>query len=246
MVEGTASLVAAATVLGLVHGAEPGHGWPIAATYALDRSHRWLSGLVAALVIGVGHLVSSVAVVAAFLLAASFLDVSSLGWVRYVAGVLLVALGVREYRHGHSHAHGEGESEYHDDGEPSTFATGDDAPSASGVLDTVDHSGDQDHGLDADDPRGLVGLASAAFVLGFAHEEEFEILGFCTGAADHCLELMLVYAVAVVLSLVALTLMLVAGYDRYEARVERYAEHLPTLSAVVLVLMGLGFIAGVL
>jgi len=218
VVEGTASLFAAATVLGLVHGAEPGHGWPIAATYALDRRRRWLSGLTAALVIGVGHLVSSIAVVVAFLLAASVLDVTSLGWVRYVAGILLVALGAREYRHGHSHGHGEeaGHSHDHGDGahdsEPSLFAAGGDTPTATGIHDTAETSHSRE--LD-DDPAGLVGLASAAFVLGFAHGEEFGILGFCTGAAGHCLEPMLVYAAAVILALVALTLLLVAGYERY-------------------------------
>lgn len=149
MVQGTLSLFAGAVVLGLVHGAEPGHGWPIAATYELDRGHRWLAGLTAAVVIGVGHLVSSIAVV-------------------------------------------------------------------------------------------------AAFFLGFAHEKEFEILGFCTGATQHCLDLMLAYAFAVILALVAPTLLMVAGYQCYEKRLERYAKHFPTISAAVLVLMGLGFIAGVL
>jgi ABC-type nickel/cobalt efflux system permease component RcnA len=279
MAGGTLSLFAAAAVLGLVHGAEPGHGWPIAATYALDRSHRWLSGLTAALVIGVGHLISSIAVVAVFFLAASVLDVTQFGWVRYVAGGLLVLLGIREYRHGHSHehgGHGHGHSHEHDDahdGEPSLFTDAGDTPGVTGVVDSggshdhadelgtlgpivsalpfvggTDDGHSHGHGgaLDADDSRGLAGLASAAFVLGFAHEEEFEILGFCTGATRHCLDLMLVYAFAVVFALVALTLLLVAGYERYEERVERYAEHFPTVSAVVLVVMGLGFIAGVL
>lgn len=132
------------------------------------------------------------------------------------------------------------------EGTASLFATEDDAPLATGIHDTEEHEHGHGHALDADDPRRLVGLASAAFVLGVAHEEEFDILGFCTGATEHCLDLMLVYAAAVILSLVALALLLVAGYERYEERVERYAEHFPTLSTAVLILMGIGFIAGVL
>jgi len=57
---------------------------------------------------------------------------------------------------------------------------------------------------------------------------------------------MTAYALAVVAGIVGLTLLLVAGYERYEERVERLAEHFPTISAVVLIAMGLGFVAGVL
>jgi cytochrome c biogenesis protein CcdA len=263
------ALYAAVATLGLVHGAEPGHGWPVAAAYALDREHRLASGLLASVVIGVGHLVSSIAVVTAFLLVADWVGVADLGWVRYVAGVLLIALGVREYLSGgRSHDHG-GDGHDHDHADedragPAPTESVLSATAASGpALGETDgetthahgageHGHGHDHGhahshaLSADDPRGLWGLASSAFVLGFAHEEEFEILGFCTGATDQCLPLMLAYAAAVVLALVALTLLLVAGFERYEERVGRWAEHFPTISAAVLVLMGLGFIAGVL
>jgi hypothetical protein len=172
--DGTASLFAGAVALGLVHGAEPGHGWPVAAAYALDRRRTWFHGFAASSLLGLGHLVSSVAV------------------------VLLIGLGIREYRHGHSHSH------------------------------------DHDHGLSTDDvdEAGLWGIVTTAFVLGFAHEEEFEIIGLCLGSR-YCLELMLVYALAVLVALVALTLLLVAGFERYGERVEGLAEHLPTVSAVV-------------
>jgi len=212
----------------------PGHGWPVAAAYALDRSRRFAAGLVAGLVIGVGHLVSSIAVVAVFLLAASYFDVTQLGWVRYVAGVLLIALGARESDPDRPR------------GSDGRSAQRRDPDGSHDHHDHHDHAGDSPHhALGADDPRGLAGLASAAFFLGFAHEEEFEILAFCTGAPGHCLPLMLVYATAVIVALVALTLLLVAGFERYEDRVGRYAAYLPTLSAVVLVAMGVGFLLGV-
>jgi nickel/cobalt exporter len=236
MLDGTLSVFVGAVLLGLVHGAEPGHGWPIAATYALDTANRWLSGLAAGLLIGVGHLISSIAVVVAFFLLKSYIGFSQLGWLNYVAGVLLILLGIREYRnhhdhsHDHSHDHGEDEGTHHDHGEEQH---------------NHDHDHDHSHQLSADDPRGLWGITSAAFFLGFAHEEEFEIIVLCTGSS-FCLELMLVYAFAVIFALVALTLLLVAGFERYEERVEHYAEYFPTISAAVLILMGIGFIAGVL
>lgn len=84
MLDGTLSVFVGAVLLGLVHGAEPGHGWPIAATYALDTSNRWLSGLVAGLLIGFGHLISSIAVVVAFFLLKSYIGFSQFGWLNYV------------------------------------------------------------------------------------------------------------------------------------------------------------------
>lgn len=227
MFDGSLSVAVSAVVLGFIHGAEPGHGWPIAAMYALDSSNRWLSGLVASLLIGVGHLVSSIAVVGLFFLLKTHSGLSQFGWLQYVAGALLIALGVHEYRSGHTHDH-TGPSD-HDHGH----------------KEASDHDHDHTHGLSADDPRGLWGITSAAFVLGFAHEEEFQIIALCTGSA-YCLELMVAYAVAVMSALLALTLLLIGGFERYEGRIGRYAEHLPTLSAAVLILMGCGFIAGVL
>lgn len=220
MFDGSLSVAASAIVLGLIHGAEPGHGWPIAAVYALDSSNRWLSGFVASLLIGVGHLISSIAVVGVFFLLKTYSGLSQLGWLQYVAGVLLILLGIHEYRSGHTHDHDHTDAADHDHA----------------------HDG---HGLSADDPRGLWGITSAAFVLGFAHEEEFQIIALCTGSA-YCLDLMLAYAVAVMSALLALTLLLIGGFERYEKRIGRYAEYLPTLSAAVLILMGCGFIAGVL
>ena len=56
---------------------------------------------------------------------------------------------------------------------------------------------------------------------------------------------MFLYAISVIISLVGITLLLVAGYERYEDRLERYTEYLPTVTAVILVGMGVGFIAGI-
>lgn len=82
------------------------------------------------------------------------------------------------------------------------------------------------------------------FALGFAHTEEFDIIAICTGLA-YCLELMLFYAISIIVSLVGITLVLVAGYERYEDLLKRYTEYLLTVTAVILVEMGIGFIAGI-
>jgi ABC-type nickel/cobalt efflux system permease component RcnA len=276
--------LAGAIALGVVHGVEPGHGWPVAASYALDQTNKWLYGFAASLIIGVGHLVSSVAMVGVFFYAKGYFDLTQvnepitiLGGVRIggpvslVAGVLLIALGVREYVHGHGHGgavddthdHGHGHDHDHDDGHDRSHDHG----HGHGESDEHGHSesGGRDAGLRSRLPgflpfaggghshshdsfeesadRGLLGIAWFAFVLGFAHEEEFEIIALCAGS-NYCFELMGAYALTVIAGIVGLTLLLIAGYHRSRERVERYTPYLPAFSAAVLVVMGVGFIVG--
>jgi ABC-type nickel/cobalt efflux system permease component RcnA len=287
-------LLVGAVALGAVHGIEPGHGWPVAASYALDQTNKWVYGFAASFILGLGHLVSSIAMVAAFFYAKSYFELTQvnepihLAWnvfiggpVSVVAGVLLIALGIREYRHGHSHGtHGDGHDQ--SDGDHDHGHSHDDHP--HDLAHPHDHShghdhthGDHDHadghshggengGLlarltgylpfveghshsygEADEAadRGLLGIAWFAFLLGFAHEEEFEIIALCAGS-NYCLELMTAYALTVIFGIVGLTMLLIAGYQRHEEKVEQYAPYLPAFSAVVLIVMGVGFILGVL
>jgi len=226
--EGSFGVTAGAVALGAVHGIEPGHGWPVAASYALDQTNKWLYGFAASLIIGIGHLVSSIAMVGVFFYAKDYFNLTQInepvtvpggieigGPVSLVAGLLLIVLGIREYRHGHAHGDG-GHGHAHGHG---------------GLVEGAD--------------RGLVGIAWFAFVLGFAHEEEFEIIALCAGS-NYCLELMTVYALTVIAGIVGLTLLLIAGYHRYEERVRQYTPYLPVFSAAVLSLMGVGFVLGIL
>jgi len=270
MLEGELGLYAGAVALGAVHGIEPGHGWPVAASYALDRSNEWLYGLAAGGIIGVGHLVSSLAMVGAFFYAKSLLDLAQVnepialtpgieigGPVSLVAGALLIGLGVREYVGGHGHDESGGRDHGHDDADHAHDGHSHDHDGHSHDHDHHDdrgHShgggivgrllpGDGAPSPDEAEERGLVGIAWFAFLLGFAHEEEFEIIAICAGS-NRCLELMTAYALTVIAGIVGLTLLLVAGYRSYEERVERFTPYLPAFSAAVLIVMGLGFVFG--
>jgi len=289
-------LLVGAVALGAVHGIEPGHGWPVAASYALDRSNKWLYGFAASSIIGIGHLVSSIAMVGVFFYAKAYFDLTQVnepirvlgglevgGPVSLVAGVLLIGLGVREYHHGHSHgghdhghAHGDAGGNAHDndhahDGGHTDHSHDNDHAHDHGDHDHTDHGHAEQTYDDADDgvlarlkgllpfvgghshahggeaaaDRGLLGIAWFAFVLGFAHEEEFEIIALCAGST-HCLELMAAYALTVIVGIVGLTMLLIAGYEHYEDRVEQYTPYLPVFSAAVLIVMGVGFITGLL
>ncbi|MFC7164551.1 hypothetical protein [Halospeciosus flavus] len=253
--------IVGAIALGFVHGIEPGHGWPVAASYALDQSNKWLYGFAASSLLGIGHLVSSLAMVGVFFYAKSYFQLTQLnepisiggvaigGPVSIVAGVLLIGLGIREYTHGHSHDHSYEQGHTHDhshehnrghshaqDEHPGGHFTPHDHSTSStqdsgsrGVLERVKarlsgvggHSHDHDADPDADADRGLLGIAWFAFVLGFAHEEEFEIIGLCAGSA-YCLQLMAAYALTVIVGIVGLTMLLIAGYQEYEDTVEQY------------------------
>jgi hypothetical protein len=277
MVHGEAlGLLIGAVLLGAVHGLEPGHGWPVAASYALDQTNKWVYGFAASFILGLGHLVSSIAMVAVFFYAKGYFDLTRVnepipidlfsttlfvgGPVSLVAGVLLIALGIREYTHGHSHGthsergggdHEHDDSHGHQHDHDHSHGGGHSHEQGKGTLlarvKTVvpfvgGHAQTHDEGGQAAE-RGLLGIAWFAFVLGFAHEEEFEIIALCAGS-NYCLELMSAYAITVIIGIVGLTMLLIGGYQHYEERVERYARYLPAFSAAVLIGMGLGFVAG--
>lgn len=213
LIESALGLYLGAAGLGLLHGIEPGHGWPVAAAWALTRPARWRAGTLAACIIGTGHLISSIAVVLAFFAAKTYFELGSLAWIDWLAGGLLLALAAWQLRaalrRGHHHHH------HHGDAAEPERATG-----------------------------GLWGLAVFAFTLGFAHEEEFQIIALCAGS-QHCLALMLTYAAAVIAGLVALTLLLIAGMEQFGHRIEHAQRGLTLLSAGILAAMGIGFLAGV-
>ena len=263
-----AGLFAGAIALGAVHGVEPGHGWPVAASYALEQSNKWLYGFAASFIIGVGHLVSSIAmVVFFFFFAKSYFELTQVnhpiaidalgvqigGPVDLVAGVLLILLGVREYTHGHSHSHGGSHGDDDSHGHDHSHGHNHDhsheheesgrLARVKGVIPFVGGHSHSHDDVDQAAERGLFGIAWFAFVLGFAHEEEFEIIALCAGS-NYCLELMSAYAITVIIGIVGLTMLLIAGYQHYEEKVEQYTPYLPAFSAAVLIIMGLGFITG--
>lgn len=93
--------------------------WPVAASSAPDQTNKWIYEFAASFILGLGHLVSSIAVMAVFFYAKGNFDLAQVnepitvdlfsttlhvgGPVSLVAGVLLITLGIREYVYGHSH-----------------------------------------------------------------------------------------------------------------------------------------------
>ncbi len=250
MSSATIGLFAAAVGLGFLHGIEPGHGWPVAASAALDRPRKWLWGLAAALVLGIGHLISSIAVVLLFFFAKHYLNLQATndptvlpggvkiaGPLGIIAGLLLIGLGIwellstastqKESDEEISRSSGDSSDHHHERG--------------------VDHEHTHQHHDHPDseeiEKRGLWGIASFAFLLGFIHEEEFQIIALCAGSVL-CLELMMAYAVTVIAGIVGMTLLLVAGFHYFEKRVHWMKPYFPHISATILIVMGVGFVTG--
>jgi cytochrome c biogenesis protein CcdA len=213
--DNTFPIYATAVSIGLVHGLEPGHGWPVAAVYALKHRNRWWFGVWAAFILAAAHLVSSFAAVLIFVLADHWLGLNSLGWIGRLAGVALLIMGGIEWWRGASHRH-DASHPHH-------------------------HLGDSLKGGAA---RGsLMSLVAFAFALGFLHEEEFAILALSAGRTNPWL-LMTFYALAVTLSLIALTCLAMVTFRIFEERLAKLDRYLPRISAVVLVVMGLVYIFG--
>ena len=215
-------------IIGLLHGLEPGHGWPVAMLYSVRKRNPVLAATVSSGIIGMAHLVSSIAVVVAYVLLQTWLDFEA-PWIKYLAVRLLLILAYRMFRekvdklerqHGHIHDKQPDIKHEHEHEHPGRGR----------------HSHRHKHmtgmGL------GLWGLASFAFVLGFAHEEEFALLALVAGGVNAWI-LMLLYGVSVLLGLMVVTIIGVKIYKQVQPKLMRYERYLPKIGGAILVAMAI-------
>ena len=221
------SLLLGAVVIGLVHGLEPGHGWPIAVIYSSSRKQKMISALASSTIISFAHFVSSIAVVVAYVIFASLVALPS-NIMNLIAAGLLVILGIMFLRekvedlntsqHGHLH--------------PSLFAIVEhehehEHPDEDGLVHSHTHVHEERAVLT------LRKIAGVAFILGFAHEEEFALLAFVMAGLNPWL-LMISYALAVTASLIVATLIGVKMIEVFEPKIAKYQRYLPKISGLIL------------
>jgi len=219
-------------VLGLLHGLEPGHGWPVVFLYSVRKKRPLLYGLVSSGLVAFFHFVSSIAVVIAYVFLSSFLDVST-RLLNYVAVVILIILAYifftedvqdeLEAQHGHLHEN----------------------------VETIEHEHEHEHPSQGRHVHwhkhakrialSLWGIATFAFVLGFAHEEEFALLALAVGGVNP-LMLMTFYAASVTLALIGITLLSIKAYESVHHKIRRYEKYIPKISAFVLWLLAIALI----
>ncbi|MCP8307354.1 MAG: nickel/cobalt transporter [archaeon] len=218
-------------LIGILHGLEPGHGWPIAMLYASTRPHPLTRAFVSSSIISIAHLVSSIAVVAAYVILRAFLEFS-VPYINIIAGIALTILAIRffiekpkgelEENHGHLHDDFEGGKHIH---EHSHHDIG---------IHTHKHKHAKKLFL------SLTGIAVFALILGFAHEEEFALLALAVAGIDP-LTLMLTYAAAVMMALISVTLMAVKVYSKIEEKVKKYEGLIPKISGMILLVTAVSF-----
>ena len=215
-------------MIGLLHGFEPGHGWPVAVLYSMRKRNAIASATLSSFIIGIGHLASSIAVVVAYVLLQKWLNFEA-PWLKYVAAALLLGLAFKVFRekvddlerqHGHSH---EGNPEIEHEHEHEHLGQ---------VLHTHKHRHQAAVAL------SLLGLASFAFILGFAHEEEIALLALVASGLNAWI-LMLAYGFAVLLGLMMVTIIGVKIYKQFQPKLARYEKYIPKITAGLLVLMAI-------
>lgn len=214
-------------IMGLLHGFEPGHGWPVAVLYSTKKRNAVASAILSSSIIGIGHLASSIAVVVAYVLLQKWLDFEA-PWIKYVAAALLLVLAFKLFRekvddierqHGHNHP-GNPEIEHeHEHEHPGQGSHVHKHKHQAGVM-------------------SLLGLASFAFILGFAHEEEIALLALVAGGLNAWI-LMVAYGVSVLLGLIVATIVGVKVYKQFQPKLARYEKYIPKIGAGLLVVMAI-------
>jgi len=114
-------------LIGILHGLELGHGWPVALLYSMRTDKPMYYGFVTSGLISFFHFVSSIAVVAAYILLSGFINISSY-LMRYIGAAMLIVLAYRFYRedaknefeaqHGHLHGNREEITHIHEHEHP--------------------------------------------------------------------------------------------------------------------------------
>ena len=192
-------LLVGVIIIGLIHGLEPGHGWPIAITYSVGKTKPYLYGLISSGIISLFHFISTVAVVIAFLIFNMFVEIPEL-YLDFIAVILLLGLGIYVILEENGEEH---------------------------IVDTIN----------------LKKIAYIAFIIGFAHEEEFMLLGLILSGVDPWL-LVASYSGSVALSITGITILGVKMYDVVKSKVERIDEYLKWIAGLSLIFMGLSILIG--
>ena len=220
--------------IGLLHGLELGHGWPIALLYSARTSKPTFYAFISSGIISLFHFVSSITVVVIYVVASSLINFTS-PILRYIAFAALVLLAIKlftekveselEAQHGHFHDKAEEVEHEHEHEHP----------------DNGFHAHTHVHPKRVN--LSLWKIASCAFFLGFAHEEEFALLALVVGGVNPLL-LMVAYGLAVTAGLVGVTILGIRMYEKVKAKISRYEKYIPKISGIVLLILAFGLLIG--
>jgi nickel/cobalt transporter (NicO) family protein len=228
-------------MIGLFHGVNPSHGWPIATLYSVRSKRPFVAGFLCSSILASAHFVSSIIVVLAFILVSTLIEVPQ-AYLQYGAAIGLGILAIifwkekpEDYvktQHGHLHNDDIGlkydSSHKHEHWH----------------KDIGYHSHEHIHQIRKS--PSLMSITGLAFILGFAHEEEFVILAIVAGSGGDPLTIMIAYASAVAIALIGITLLSIKVYQFFQHKIIYYSKYLPKITAILLAFMAVGFAVGLL
>jgi nickel/cobalt transporter (NicO) family protein len=226
---------------GLIHGINPSHGWPIATLYSMRSKRPFISGFLTSSILAGAHFVSSIIVVLVYILVSTLIEIPQI-YLRYSAAI---GLGILAYffwkeksedfvqsQHGHLHD---------DDFNLKYDASHDHTHWHKGIG---YHSHEHIHQIRKS--PSLKSMTSLAFIIGFAHEEEFVILAVAAGSGGNPLTIMIAYASSVAVALIGITLLSLKVYKHFQNRIIYYSKYLPKITAMLIAFMAFGFAVGLL
>ena len=80
--------------IGLLHGLEPGHGWPIALLYSARTARPTFYAFISSGILSFFHFISSISVAVVYVLASSLINFTS-PILKYIAFAALVLLAIK-------------------------------------------------------------------------------------------------------------------------------------------------------
>jgi len=220
--------------IGLLHGLEPGHGWPIALLYSARTGRPTFYAFISSGILSFFHFVSSITVVIIYVVASSLTNYTS-PILRYIAFAALMLLAFKlltekvkdelEAQHGHFHDNAEDIKHEHQHEHE--------------ALGSHTHM----HFHTKRVVLSLRKIASCAFFLGFAHEEEFALLALAVGGVNPML-MMTSYGLSVTAGLMGVTILGIKMYEKIKTKMHRYEKNIPKISGLILLALAIQIIIG--
>jgi nickel/cobalt transporter (NicO) family protein len=236
------SMLTGVIAFGLLHGINPSHGWPVAILYSMKSKNPLISGIVSSSIIASAHFVSSIVVVIAYAFLTSIAFIPQLS-LRYGATIALAILAYVFWKErGEDFAYTQ-HGHFHEDRVSSEVTEAIKHDHLHWHKDVGFHS--HTHSHQRRESPDLKKIASFAFLLGFAHEEEFVILAIAATQATDPITLIIAYASSVAVALIGITVISMKVYRRFfQYKMIYYSKYLPKITALVLAGMAIGFAIG--
>jgi len=215
--------------IGLTHGLEPAHGWPMALLYSSEMKNKYQKAFISSSLIALAHFSSSIFAVIIYVIINQYLLIDSkfLLVIAFILLLLMAIISLKEFFIRKAELHIDHTHDREIDKEH-------EHPHTHEGIGEHTHF----HRHFSKKPLSLKGLIIFAFILGFAHEEEFALLGIAfTGINPYLL--MMFYGIGVYFSLVAITLVSLKFYDFIKRKADGIEKFLPLINFFSFLILGI-------